>query len=177
MSNVIKYNPEGSLLRHDQLELFEMVKFVAKICEKNNIPWWLSSGTLLGAARHKGFIPWDDDMDIVLLKKDYKKLEKILCELDSEEYVFHCKKTDIEYVNMFGKFRKKNGRVSSPSKRYLYYKWEGIGFDVFAIEKMNYFSAFWSSFLYNRIQNKTENVRNHYIRHFCIKSIEFIFDI
>ena len=52
-----KFNPDGSKLRADQLEMLRMLKIFAKICKEHNIKWWLSSGTLLGAARHKGFIP------------------------------------------------------------------------------------------------------------------------
>ena len=170
------YNPEDSQLRHDQLELFKMVQVVAEICKENNINWWLSSGTLLGAARHKGFIPWDDDMDIVLLKKDYIKLEKILCSIESDEYVFHCQKTDIDYVNYFGKFRKKEGRISSPSKRYDFYQWTGIGFDIFAIEKTNTVAAFVASKLYSRLQGKTIEINNSKKRHFVIRSIQFLCD-
>ena len=59
-----RYNPEGSKLRKNQLELVDILLDLAKICREHNIQWWLSSGTLLGAARHKGFIPWDDDLDI-----------------------------------------------------------------------------------------------------------------
>mgnify|MGYP003305402943 CR=1 FL=1 len=96
-----RYNPEGSALRRDQKELLRMLKVVDKICRDNGIRWWLSSGTLLGAARHKGFIPWDDDIDIVLLREDYLKLEKILCQMKSDEFVYHCMYTDVDYVNMF----------------------------------------------------------------------------
>ena len=140
MTNFI-FNPEGSLLRKDQLELLRLLNVVAGICKEHEITWWLSSGTLLGAARHQGFIPWDDDIDIVLLKKDYKKLEKILCKFQSEEFVFHCHRTDIDYINEFGKFRKRKGRVDSLSNRYKYYKWTGIGIDIFSIEKTTRFSA------------------------------------
>ena len=150
-----------------------MLKILAKICQENNITWWLSSGTLLGAARHKGFIPWDDDMDIVMLRKDYKRLKKILCAMNDNEYVFHCMETDVDYVNAFGKFRKRNGRIQSKSHRYAYYKWAGIGFDIFAIEKTNYFSAFIASWLYSRLQSTTYHIDTPWIRKPLIRAIEF----
>lgn len=168
------YNPEGSLLRRDQKELLSMLLIFDKICKEHNIQWWLSSGTLLGAARHQGFIPWDDDMDIVLLKKDYKRLEKILCKMDSDKFVFHCMKTDVDYVNWFGKFRKKEGCIQSSSKRYDYYKWKGIGFDIFAIEKTNYFSAKLASFSYEMMQRFTINITNSLIRKSLIRAIEYL---
>ena len=168
------YNPEGSALRRDQLELMQMLKVVDNICKDNNIQWWLSSGTLLGAARHKGFIPWDDDMDIVMLRKDYKKLEKILCNYQSEEYVFHCSKTDVDYVNCFGKFRKRHGSVQSASHRYAYYKWKGIGFDIFALEKTNFLAAFIAEQVYSRTQKWTLNIDADWIRKPLIRIIEFL---
>lgn len=171
---MINYNPEGSLLRRDQKELLQMLGELDKICKEHNIQWWLSSGTLLGAARHKGFIPWDDDMDIVLLKKDYKRLEKVLCEMENEEFVFHCMKTDVDYVNWFGKFRKKNGCIQSANKRYDYYKWKGIGFDIFAIEKTNYLSAKLASFSYRMMQRYTTNITNDFIRKSLIRTIEYL---
>ncbi len=169
-----RYNPEGSALRRDQLELLDMLKVVADICREHDLKWWLSSGTLLGAARHKGFIPWDDDLDIVMFREDYRKLEKILCEMDSDEYVFHCMKTDVDYVNYFGKFRKKQGRVQSTSKRYRYYKWAGIGFDIFAIEKTNYLAARLSKTFYSPVQKLTRNIGVSWIRKPLIRLIEFI---
>lgn len=171
---MIDYNPEGSLLRKDQKELLRMLEQLDKICKEHNIQWWLSSGTLLGAARHQGFIPWDDDMDIVLLKKDYKRLEKVLCKMQSDEFVFHCMKTDVDYINWFGKFRKKNGCIQSASKRYDYYKWKGIGFDIFAIEKTNYLSAKLASFSYDMMQRFTINITNNFIRNSLIRTIEYL---
>lgn len=168
-----KYNPEGSALRRDQKELLRMLLYVDNICKKNNITWWLSSGTLLGAARHHGFIPWDDDMDIVLLKEDYKKLEKILCDLDDEEFVFQCIKTDVDYVDVWGKFRHRKGKIQARSHRYAYYKWAGIGFDIFAMEKTNYFSAKSAAFIYRIMQKLTYNLNVSYIRKPLIRFIEF----
>lgn len=158
--NNIAYNPEGSLLRNDQIRLLNMLKVVADICKKHNVPWWLSSGTLLGAARHKGFIPWDDDMDIVMLRKDYQRLEKILIKsLEGTPYVLHCMKTDVDYVNTFGKFRLREGRITGRSGRYNYYKWKGIGLDIFSIEKTNRISAFVADKIYHRLQANTINIQ------------------
>lgn len=169
-----KYNPEGSALRRDQKELFRMLLVVADICKKHNIRWWLSSGTLLGAARHQGFIPWDDDMDIVMLRKDYKRLEKILCTMPSEEFVFHCMRTDVDYINTFGKFRKREGKIQTNNRRYDYYKWAGIGLDIFAIEKTSYFAARVAKILYGNLQHLTSYIRIGWIRKPLIRLIEFI---
>jgi len=168
------YNPEGSALRRDQKELLRMLNVLKEICEQHSIPWWLSSGTLLGAARHQGFIPWDDDMDIVLLRKDCKKLERILCSLEDKEFVYHCMRTDVDYINVFGKFRKKEGHVQSSSPRYKYYKWAGIGLDIFSIEKTNYISAKIAKSIYSRLQGFTIHVENDKIRKSLIRFNEYL---
>ena len=69
-----QYNPDGSQLRSLQLRIFDILKEFDAICKKYNIPYWLDSGTLLGAVRHGGFIPWDDDIDVCVLKQDQKRL-------------------------------------------------------------------------------------------------------
>lgn len=56
----------------------ELLIFMDKVCQKHNIDYWLGFGTLLGAVRHGGFIPWDDDIDIVCLRHDYNRLIDVL---------------------------------------------------------------------------------------------------
>lgn len=73
-----QFNPDGSNLRKMQLKLLDILIEFDRICRKNDINYWLDSGTLLGAERHGGFIPWDDDLDVCILKKDRKKLARAL---------------------------------------------------------------------------------------------------
>lgn len=56
----------------------ELLNFVAKICEKYELTWWMDYGNLLGAVRHKNFIPWDDDIDIAMMRKDFIKFSEVI---------------------------------------------------------------------------------------------------
>ena len=62
-----------------ELELMILKDFIA-ICEENNIEYFIYGGSALGAVRHGGFIPWDDDIDLSIMRKDYEKLIKVLPE-------------------------------------------------------------------------------------------------
>ena len=73
-----EYNPDGSILRTVQLNLLDILIEFDRICRKHHIDYWLEYGTLLGAERHGGFIPWDDDLDVSILKKDKKRLERAI---------------------------------------------------------------------------------------------------
>lgn len=166
------FNPEGSKLRKTQLELLEILVDLAEICDQNNIQWWLSSGTLLGAARHKGFIPWDDDIDIVMLRKDAKRLEKILHKMDSDKYVYQSMKSDVEYVNAFGKFRKREGEVEITQGRYKYLNYKGLFVDIFRIEKTSYAIARIARAIYWNLQYPTIKIKWRWLRHLLIRSVE-----
>lgn len=74
MRDLRKYNPEGSPLRIFQLKMLDALIAFDEYCRANQIEYSLGSGTLLGAIRHKGFIPWDDDMDITITRNEYNRL-------------------------------------------------------------------------------------------------------
>ena len=65
----------GEQLKKIQLEILDVV---TQFCDANGIRYWLDSGTLLGAIRHKGYIPWDDDVDLGMLREDYERFLSIL---------------------------------------------------------------------------------------------------
>ena len=71
-----EYNPDHSQLRTLQLQMLDILIEFDRICKKYNIRYWLDAGTLLGAVRHGGFVPWDDDLDVCMFPNDYKKLQK-----------------------------------------------------------------------------------------------------
>lgn len=68
----------------------------ARVCKENNLQWFADSGTLLGAIRHKGFIPWDDDVDVVMPRKDYNRLIELGNSIFKEPFFLQTYKTDKE---------------------------------------------------------------------------------
>lgn len=73
--SVKDFSPEE--LRKWQLKLLEILVYFRDFCQENNLTFYLSAGTLLGAIRHKGFIPWDDDLDVIMFREDYEKMIKL----------------------------------------------------------------------------------------------------
>lgn len=84
-------------LRQLQLVELEMLKEIIKICDENNIRYYLMGGTLLGAVRHKGFIPWDDDIDIGMPRADYERFLQLVHEKTIKNYrldhYYYCKES------------------------------------------------------------------------------------
>lgn len=130
-----KYNPDGSDLRKIQLRALEILKVVDLICKKHNIPYWLEGGALLGAVRHEGFIPWDDDIDIQILRKDYKKLLKILQKDLPDNLVVQSRETDEMYMDRIMKIRDRDSSVVLTQGKKG--KYDGVFIDVFAMDYVN----------------------------------------
>lgn len=85
-------------LRQLQMLQLKILKEVKRVCDTNNISYWLDAGTLLGAVRHKGVIPWDDDLDIGLLEDDYKRLKTLALEGElGEDFFWEDWETDSFY--------------------------------------------------------------------------------
>ena len=129
-----QFNPDGSDLRKMQLRMLEMLKYIDKICRENNIKYWLSSGTCLGAVRHGGFIPWDDDVDIEMLEDDYKKLKIALMKDNNKQYIVQCAATDSEYLQRFDKLRDLKSEVKQEADTDNWNVYRGCYIDIFALE-------------------------------------------
>lgn len=94
---------DNSMLRQLQMYELNLLKTFAGICEKHHLKYYMIGGTMLGAIRHQGFIPWDDDVDIGMPREDYKKFMEIV-ETEIPSYmVFLNYKKDKEYLRYFSR--------------------------------------------------------------------------
>lgn len=98
-------NKELKELHKVELEILDEID---KFCKKHKIKYFLVGGTLLGAVRHKGFIPWDDDLDIAMFREDYDKFILKYSEEKNDKYYVQSYETDKNYWNNFAKVRKRN---------------------------------------------------------------------
>ncbi len=114
-------------------ELDILVKF-DRMCKENNLRYFITAGTLLGAVRHKGFIPWDDDIDVVMLRKDFKKLNGVCKKALPEGLFLQDKKNDKGYPFHFDKIRLDNTEVIDPFLEGVNMH-KGIYIDVFPVDK------------------------------------------
>lgn len=129
-----QYNPDGSDLRNLQLRIFDIMKVIDDICRRHHITYWLEGGTLLGAVRHGGFIPWDDDSDISMPMADYLRFLEICKTQLPEGYVVQNHDTDDDYYLLFGKIRDTKGDLQMVNVRDAQYHYLGAWVDIFPME-------------------------------------------
>lgn len=116
-------------IRKMQLLELEMMSEVDRVCRENNINYVIYGGTLLGAVRHKGFISWDDDMDVAMLREDYEKFKKHIDELDPSICFFQDHDTDSEYIWGYAKIRRTGTKYIRAGQEHLKYK-NGVFIDI-----------------------------------------------
>lgn len=119
--------------RHRQLQLIELEGLIEfdRVCRKNGIQYWLTGGTLLGAIRHKGFIPWDDDVDVAIHRYDFERLWRAMREdLDTERFFFQTQETDPHYLFVYGKLRRNGTTYLRVGQEHLKMH-NGVFIDVF----------------------------------------------
>lgn len=121
---------ERELLRKVQLTQLEIAKEIRRVCDENDIPYFLACGTFLGAVRHQGFIPWDDDMDIGMLRSDYERFCRIAPAKLDPKYVLQTWYTDPNYSLPFGKVIKR-GTTYLENKKSRKLKENGFYVDIF----------------------------------------------
>lgn len=119
-------------LRRLQLAELQILKDVVAMCDENDIVYFLDSGTLLGAVRHKGFIPWDDDVDIIMDDKNYKKFCRIAPQRLPACYFVQNIDSDPKVGISWTKVRQ-NGTTCMDADSTSYDVHYGIGIDIFVL--------------------------------------------
>ncbi len=117
-----------------KIELEILLEF-DRICKKHGLSYQLFAGTLLGAIRHKGFIPWDDDIDVCMQRSEYNKLLDIVDQELKADYFFQTVKTDKNYLNLFAKIRKNNTLFMERSVSQLDMH-HGVYIDIFPFDNI-----------------------------------------
>ncbi len=141
---ILKEKKDGTKItvRDVQLVILDIMKDIDKVCKKHHINYCLTGGSTLGAVLYKGFIPWDDDMDIAMMREDYEKFLKVAVkDLDPDKYVVHCfeknHKYDVTWPAM--KIRKK-GTYLKETNKLLFNKCkdcDGVFIDVFIYDHLS----------------------------------------
>lgn len=124
---------ERELLRKVQMVQLEIAKEIKRVCEENDIRYFLADGSFLGAVRHQGFIPWDDDMDMGMMRSDYEKFCRIAPEKLKPEYCLQTWYTDPNYGLPFGKVVKR-GTVYLENKKSRKLRENGFYVDIFPFD-------------------------------------------
>lgn len=119
-----------------QKYVLEILLFVDKFCEENDITYYLGEGSLLGAVRHNGFIPWDDDVDLLMMREDYEKFEKLAAEKFPKEYALDSFTTNPKHWTVCAKVQ------MTRETEYLSYNTKDLGLytgpclDIFPLDKV-----------------------------------------
>ena len=123
------------MLNELQQKLLNMLSWFHDFCEKNNLKYYILYGTLLGAIRHKGFIPWDDDIDVGMPRDDYEKFLKITFNRTFQNYLvesYHNKNKDFYYT--FAKIYDTNTTLIEYAKKNIT---RGVYIDVFPLDGLS----------------------------------------
>ena len=133
----------------------DLYRAISEVCEKHHLRYWITYGTLLGAVRHKGYIPWDDDFDIMMPRADYQKLIRLQGEFE-HPYFLQTTQNDTDYYSSFARLRNCNttGILVSPNNKCN----NGIYLDIYPLDGAPKagMERKWTLFL-----NQTRNVLAH----------------
>jgi lipopolysaccharide cholinephosphotransferase len=123
-------------LRQAQLVMLRTLRVLDAICRAQGIRYWLCSGTLLGAVRHKGFIPWDDDLDVAMLREDYERFLQVAPALLPSDLFQQTAATEPCYDNLATpcKLRDTKSLIMQPHEAAKHYH-KGIFIDIFPFDR------------------------------------------
>lgn len=124
---------KGDEFRRMQLLQLDMLVELDRVCKKNEINYVILAGTQLGAVRHKGYIPWDDDADVGMLREDYEKFKSVSSQLNPSICYFQDHTTDPYYRWGYGKLRRTGTTFIRAGQEHLKCK-TGVFIDLFPLD-------------------------------------------
>ncbi len=120
-------------LRRVQLAELEVLTELARRCEEASLRWFVIGGTLLGAVRHRGFIPWDDDIDVGMPRPDYERFAALARRSADPRFAWQASDTEPAYPFLYGKLIRADSRVEEPALADLPIR-QGLAVDVFPLD-------------------------------------------
>jgi lipopolysaccharide cholinephosphotransferase len=130
----IEFTPET--LRRMQLIQLEILTELDRICKKHDIKYSMDGGTLLGAVRHGGFIPWDDDVDVIMTRVEYERFFEICgTELDESRFFLQEHRTDSHYRVGYTRIRRRNTIYVRAGQEDMKHR-TGVLIDVFVLDNV-----------------------------------------
>ena len=133
----LKYNEyDDKTLKHLQSLELKILKEFIKICEDNDLTYYMYAGSLLGTIRHQGFIPWDDDLDVIMFRDDFEKFKKIFMTNPHEKIKLLSCETEEDYFHLLSKLTLKDTLFEE--------KWVsqvnfhiGVNIDIFVLDDLS----------------------------------------
>lgn len=141
-----------------QVEL-DLLQHLLDVCHKHSLRVWADGGTLLGAVRHKGFIPWDDDIDVCMPRPDYDRLIALGTDVFCEPYFLQSTYSENDYFRGHAQLRRSDTAAIRPSEAYRTFN-QGIFIDIFPLDGVD-----------PNIERRKENLRNIKKTHKRLKAL------
>jgi lipopolysaccharide cholinephosphotransferase len=157
-------------IRNAQQVMLEILLEFDRICKEHDLTYWLDHGTLLGAVRHGGFIPWDDDLDVTMPREDYERFLEIAPSALPAKLFLQTQQSDPAYMNFFAKIRDRNSTFIDAweAKRNIRYH-QGIYIDIFPLNFIQ--NKRWTVLAYKSLVWLSKLLHNRYIKTKTVTSL------
>lgn len=128
------HNPDGSPLREAQLRMLDMLLYIDSVCRQEHIDYCLSDGCVIGAVRHGGFVPWDDDVDVILSKENHRRLCAYLLAHPHPQYALQSHETDPHFYGFCNRLKDTHSEYIFDRPDHKVMRYRGLQIDIFMYE-------------------------------------------